>query len=281
VQNSPSEQRKKPQPLPMRVHSSERLSANMQRLVLVSDQSRFSADNISGYIKLLFHKNGQPVTAGQEVNTTEQLMRTYTIRAVDPALNGIVVDFALHGGDEPGSHGHNGPASGWAATAKPGDDIMVGGPGPAKWLQPAFDWVLLAADMTGLPALACNLEQLAADAVGYAVVDVMSEADIQPLTKPAQVELIWVVDDQPPAVEQAEALAATSPLLTMVQSLAWLPGEPSVWAACEFHKMRALRHYIRQRGARRSHTYISSYWKTGRSEDQHKLDKKADAETAG
>lgn len=279
--NAPQpEKRKKTQPVQMRVHSSERLTSNMQRLLLVSsDGQPFPPDTVSGYIKLMFHMNGQPVEQPHDLDMPNQLMRTYTIRDVDNEQNGITVDFVLHG-NAAGSDS-SGPASSWAASAQPGDCIMVGGPGPAKWLQPPFDWVLMASDLTGLPALACNLERLADEAVGYAVIQVPHMEDIQPLRKPANMELIWVIDDEHPSADEAARQAPLSKFLQQLQSLAWLPGEPSVWAACEFHKMRELRKYVREQEARRSHTYISSYWKVGRSEDQHKLDKKADAAVAG
>ena len=45
--------------------------------------------------------------------------------------------------------------------------------------------------------------------------------------------------------------------------------------------MRALRQFLREeRNVARGDLYISSYWKNGVSEDQHKLAKRADAEQA-
>ncbi|MDO6804479.1 SIP domain-containing protein, partial [Wenyingzhuangia sp. 1_MG-2023] len=66
-------------------------------------------------------------------------------------------------------------------------------------------------------------------------------------------------------------------LLQRVVAAEWLSGRVAVWVACEFHKMKALRRYFRQqRQTGRKETYISSYWKLGRSEDEHKVDKRAD-----
>ena len=54
---------------------------------------------------------------------------------------------------------------------------------------------------------------------------------------------------------------------------------PAVWAACEFSEMRALRKLFNQdMGIAREQVYISSYWKRGRSEEQHKVDKRQDQE---
>ena len=71
-------------------------------------------------------------------------------------------------------------------------------------------------------------------------------------------------------------------LLNRVKQLDWLPGQPAVWAACEFQSMRALRAFFKQdKQVARSHLYVSSYWKMGISEDQHKVVKNQDAEQAG
>jgi len=88
----------------------------------------------------------------------------------------------------------------------------VAGPGARKLISQNGDWFVLAVDMTALPTLSVNLEQLPDDARGYAVIEVREEADIQPLKK---------VSSQPA-----------------------LPGKPSIWAACEFGSMRALRQYF-------------------------------------
>jgi NADPH-dependent ferric siderophore reductase len=45
--------------------------------------------------------------------------------------------------------------------------------------------------------------------------------------------------------------------------------------------MRALRSYYRtERGVDRDQIYLSSYWRAGRTEDQHKVDKQADSHAA-
>lgn len=74
--------------------------------------------------------------------------------------------------------------------------------------------------------------------------------------------------------------AQSSPLLDRVKTLTWLTGRPAVWAACEFHSMRALRHYFKvDRSIPKTHLYISSYWKVDSTEDQHKVVKQKDAES--
>lgn len=205
----------------------------------------------SAYIKLVF-----PRGEGER-----PMMRTYTIR--HQRATEIDVDFALHD--------HAGPASFWAANAQPGDRITIGGPGPTKLINMEADGFLLAGDMTALPAISVNLAELPADACGHAVIEVISEADIQTLEHPPGIELHWLVNPQPDPEGR--------PLLEKVAALPRQEGQISVWAACEFGSMRALRAHLKQAyEIPKSHFYVSSYWKIGQSEDGHKLAKQQDAE---
>ena len=65
-------------------------------------------------------------------------------------------------------------------NAQPGNRILVGGPGPRKLINTSADWILLAGDMTALPAIKINLAHLPRDAKGYVVLEVVDESDIQP-----------------------------------------------------------------------------------------------------
>lgn len=230
------------------------ITPNMQRVTLGrSGLSDFPADQESAYIKLLFPQAGD----------SQPLVRTYSISG--QRNNEIDVDFALHAVD--------GPASAWARTAQAGQQIVVGGLGPKKLINNEADWFLLAGDMTALPAITVNINQLPATARGYAVIEVTTETDIQPLNSPENIEIHWIVN--------AAANTDTSPLLEHIKQLRWLSGQPAVWTACEFHSMRVLRQYFKvEREVAKTHLYISSYWKIDRTEDQHKIDKRNDAQSA-
>ena len=245
----------RPNPRELEVIRSTYISPHMLRVTLGGDaMDDFPADQESAYIKLLFPQPGQ----------SRPLMRTYTVR--HQRNQEIDVDFALHE--------TCGPASNWAASARPGDRILVGGPGPKKLLNSDADWFLLVGDMTALPAISVNLALLPADARGYAVLEVTDNADIQTLEHPGNLALHWVINPTPNP--------DTTPLLDRIRQLPWLEGQPAVWAACEFNGMRALRRYFRQeQPIAKSHLYISSYWKIGSTEDQHKVAKQEDATTDG
>ncbi|MDN3397333.1 siderophore-interacting protein [Psychrobacter sp. APC 3426] len=245
----------KPSPRVLEVKCIADITPNMRRITLGGEgMKNFPADQESAYIKLMFAQE-----AGQK-----PIMRTYTI--IQQRADEMDVDFVLHGLNHKGAEG---PASHWAKTTQVGDTILIGGPGAKKHINHEADWFLLAGDMTALPAITVNLAKLPEDAVGYAVIEVLSEDDIQSLKKPKDIEIEWVVN----------AIASDShyPILERIKALDWLGGTPAVWAACEFNSMRALRRYFKEKEVTKSHLYISSYWKLDSSEDEHKIVKREDA----
>lgn len=222
----------------------QQLTPNMLRLTLGgSGMEFFPADQASAYVKLMFPRDGE----------ARPVVRTYTVRA---QRNGeIDIDFVIHQ--------DSGPASSWALEAQPGDRILVGGPGPKKMVDHSADWFLIVGDMTALPAISVNLELLPPDARGHAVIEVIDAADIQPLDAPANVKIHWQINPHPGTDDDA--------LFNRVQQLPWLSGRPYVWCACEFSSMRKLRSHFRARTDLGSdNLYISSYWKLGAREEQHK-----------
>lgn len=242
---------KRPDPYRFTVLAKHLVTPRMLRVTLGGEgMQRFPADQASAYVKLLL-----PV-AGQE----RPLLRTYTVRA--QREDAIDIDFALHGA------GGGGPACAWAVDCQPGDTIDIAGPGPKKQVDPAADWILMVGDMTALPAISVNIEQLPPDAHGRAIIEVPDVTDRQTLPTPDNFDVEWVVNPQP---------GQTTPLLDAVEALDWPDTTRSIWAACEFTSMRALRSHFRDvRGVTREQMYISSYWKQGSDETTHKVIKRTD-----
>lgn len=238
------------------VLQTEAISQHMQRITLQAQAFHdFPAECESGYIKLLFTDQGD--TDLSKLSQARPLMRTYTIRQFCPAQHSLSLDMV--------KHGTTGLASRWAQTVQVGDTIEVVGPGLVKDLVTPAPWYFMAADMTALPALTVKLSRLPSDARGYAVIKVKDKDDILPLTINSQVQVIWLTAD--------ESLPAT------VFAQPWLAGEPSVWVACEFDDMRAMRRYFRNdKQVSKERIYISSYWKQGVTEDGHKVLKQQDAQ---
>lgn len=243
---------RRPPPRTFTVLDKTEITPHMLRLTLGGEAMRdFPADQSSAYVKLRF---SQP-------HSDRPLLRTYTIRS--QRADSVDVDFVRH---EEG-----GPASRWAEGVALGETIEIGGPGPKKLVDPAADWFLLIGDMSALPAISANMGKLASDARGYAIIEAVHADDIQDLPAPEGVNIRWVINPHPG--ENSDVLYDAA------RELAWLPGEPSVWCACEFSSMRRLREHLRnERGLPRQQLYISSYWQHGSNEDTHKQTKRADAD---
>ncbi len=225
----------------------------MRRIVLTGDAlADFPPDQQGGYVKLrLTTDSGDPV------------MRSYTVRAFDPERRELVLDFVDHGDD--------GPASKWCRVARVGDRITAMGPGEKKLAGPDADWVFLGGDLSALPALAVNLEQLPADMRGYALVEVPSADDVQDIAAPSGVEVRWLVNDD-----------ETKPCAVLIEELplvGWLEGTPYPWFAAEFDAMRFARGFFRdEHGINRREMYLSCYWKLGDSDEGMKRAKRRDME---
>ncbi|MEY8880935.1 siderophore-interacting protein [Donghicola sp. XS_ASV15] len=236
------------------------ITPHMRRVVLGGDMMQgFPEGFEGGYIKLVFldHPASLP---------DSPVMRTYSIRAHDPENGEITVDFASHSDT-------GGVAMEWVQSVASGDEIAITGPGKVKMVPEDADWYLIAADMTGLPAALRNVEMLPDSAQGHVILEIPSAEDKQDLALPDGMSLQWVINPAPQAL--------THPLLDAIKSAEWFDGAPFVWTACEFDTMRALRTYYRtERGVGRDSFYLSSYWRVGRSEDQHKMDKRKDANAA-
>lgn len=241
----------RPQPRELIVIRKEQVSPHMLRITFGGvNITTIPDDQESGYVKLIFPDGD-----------SKPLLRTYTIR--HQRLDEIDIDFMLHE--------DSGIACTWAKNAQTNDSILIGGPGPKKMIETSSDWKLLVGDMTALPAISVNLAKLPNDTQGYAVIEVTGEADIQDLQHPSSMTLKWVINPHPGQ--------NSSVLLNEVKSLDWLEGQASVWAACEFSSMKNLRIFFKkEKVIPKEYLYISSYWKLGSNEDQHKIEKRSDAE---
>ena len=248
----------RPEPRILTVTESVRITPNMHRVTLGGDGlDGFPADQSGGYVKLMLPRpdGGRP------------LVRTYTIRS--QTKTGLDVDFALHGSDD-----ESGPATSWAINAQVGDMITLGGPGDAKPLPSGSGPFLLVGDMTALPAISVNLEALPDDATGDAIILVRDDADKQNLGKPEGVTVHWLVD--------ADLGANPALLVDAARNLPAVDKLAYAWVACEFEAMKLLREYLRvEQGFGPERLYISSYWKRGLIEDDHKQIKRADAQADG
>ncbi|MEX3019180.1 siderophore-interacting protein [Kluyvera sp. STS39-E] len=128
------------------------------------------------------------------------IVRTYTLRHVDPQRQEVTVEFVRHGTE--------GPASAWAIHAKPGDAIQIVAPNAAQtedsggyeWTPPTgLRRALIIADETALPAARGILEMLAGQ------------------VSPPQVQAFFEVPEQGDCIDLSHLPFAT---------VHWLPRQP-------------------------------------------------------
>lgn len=293
----------------VRVLRTRLVSPSMMRVTFGGDRlAECSCGGRDQRIKLFLPQPGQdaplvPTDAGEEWftrwremdPTVRGVMRTYTVREQRRGPEELDIDFALHGAPdgEPGTAGAaghpaaSGPASSWAAHARPGDRATLLAPvaednAAVDFRPPAgTDWVLLSGDETALPAIAGILEWLPVGMPARVWLEVEHADDIQTLPTAADAEIHWLVRDALLAAEAREGRPASRTDLApdAVRRTAFPAGTPYAWVAGEAATVRALRrHLVKERGIDRRAVTFTGYWRRGVTEEQ--LTEEAIAETA-
>ena len=250
----------------LQVITTERIGTHFIRVILGGhDLEGFYSPGFDDHVKLIFP---DPVT-GQLASPqlgpngpvwpdqARPLMRDYTPRHYDPVQGQLSIDFALH---------EAGPATTWAAQAKAGDSLGVGGPRGSLLVSTEFSWHLLIGDETALPAIARRLEELPADTRAIVLLEVDSASDELALTSAAALDLTWC--------HRAGAKAGTSAvLLDTLRGLSWPQGEGYAWVACETHIARSLRtHLLEVRQMPASLVKAAGYWRSGSENSHERID---------
>ena len=253
----------------LQVRRTERLTPHMIRVIAGGDElAAFpDTDYTDRYVKILFPRPGvvypEPfdMDAVRAAQPREEwpALRTYTVRAFDAAAGELTIDF-VH-------HGDTGLAGPWAAAARPGDPLLLLGPGGAYSPDPTADWHLLVGDESALPAIGAALERVPAGVPVLTLVEVDGPADEQELTTPGRLDLRWCNRDAARPAQLLEALAAAEFPAGRVH--AFVHGEAGV--------VRALRrHLLDARGVPRDDLSVSGYWRRGDDEEGFRVFKAAE-----
>jgi NADPH-dependent ferric siderophore reductase len=165
----------------------------------------------------------------------EQHWRNYTVRAIRPEQAEVDVDFFLHG--------DAGRAAAWAERAQRGDRVGFAGPRLHWKGLNGYDWSLLVADETGLPALLAILETLPAN---HRSIAIAGADDPQEIETTADVDLRWM-----PAADIVDA----------VRELSLPDGPGAVWGGGHSPVMTKIRQHVRaQRNFPRGAVQVLGYW---------------------
>ncbi len=253
--------RTRPAPMTAAVVRTEQLSPTLTRVVLGGqDLRRYQPKAATdSYVKLSFLHPGVDYPRPIDLETIRAQMpvahwpvvRTYTVRSFDARSGEITVDFVVHG--------DTGVAGPWAANARPGDEILLTGPGGGY--APASDagFYLYIGDESALPAIAAALDTLPATAVGQVLIGVQDVSSQIAVRSPVGVQVAWVYpgDGSVGAALVAAAEALDFPAASVD---AFVHGEAGF--------VKELRRVLRvDRGVPRERLSISGYWRVGATEE--------------
>lgn len=237
------------------------LSASLRRVHLAGPElAGLVSLGPTDHAKVAFgHDGAEPVLPvlvdGRLANREDPglVLRDETVRTHD----GERLTFDLVAGD-------HGPASRWAATAQVGQVLGVLGPKGSKLHPLDRRHYLLAADETGLGALANWLDRLPAGTRVDAVVEVDGPDHEVRLTGAADLHLTWLHRGGAPA-------GTTTLLADAVAALLPEPVDPEqtyLWAGAEASAVRAIRSHVTGLGLGGS-SALTGYWRLGVANFDH------------
>ena len=238
-----------------RVSSVASVTPHLIRITLEGEDLRdFESQSFDDHVKVFFPADGAdrpvlptigPEGAVQIPGAERPIARDFTPRRYDRTAGKLDLEFVLH---------DTGPATRWAAQARPGQHLGIGGPRGSMIIPTAFDWHLLAGDETALPAIARRLEELPAGVRALVVVEVSTAAEEVRFDTRAQMQVKWCHRSQ----------AVGSALVAGLQAIDALPaGEGYAWAAAEASVIRQIRQHLLALGMSKSRIRAASYWKNG------------------
>ncbi|WP_428312059.1 siderophore-interacting protein [Hydrocarboniphaga sp.] len=228
------------------------LTPKMRRVTLSgADLQGFSSPSPDDHVKLFFPLPGEqrprmPTFSGEPMSLPEGTIfspaRDYTPRRFDADAGELDIDFVLHG---------EGPAATWAAQARIGQWIGVGGPRGSSIPPNDFDSYLLAGDETALPSIARRIEELPAGSNIVVVGEVASADEQQAL--PLNTHVYWLHRNGADAGVLLQRKLATIELPQ---------GDCYIWIATESQRAMAIRdHLVEQRGHDPDWIKAAGYWK--------------------
>jgi len=240
---APRRVRHQPRRRTLTIKQIERIAAHMIRVTLTGDLEGFISLGFDDHIKLFF-PDGTIDAAGAPT----MLSRDFTPRRHDAAANILEIDFALHDA---------GPATRWAAQAKPGDTLNVGGPRGSFIIPTDFDWHLLISDETGLPAISRRLAELPPGARALVIAEVDGPTDEIAFATKADANVVW-------AHRNGAAAGASDVLAQTLKTMKFPSGDYYAWVAGESLIAKALRaQLIADHGANPKWMRAAGYWRRG------------------
>lgn len=257
---------------PVRVARTDALTPRMRRITLTGDALEGFATAAAGdHVTLFFphpdgrgwHEppaigpDGHPVMPGGQA----PIGRDYTPRRFDPATRELTIDFVLHG---------DGPASRWAARARPGQWLCVGlcaglcvggrrpgGVGGVGRVPDDYAAYLLIGDETALPSIARYLEDMPPGVPVQALIEIADAREERRLPTASDAAITWLHRDGTPA-------GLSTRLDQALHHLTLPSTDIHAWIGAECDVARRLEAYLRTEEAIPRHQIrAAGYWRRG------------------
>ncbi len=175
--------------------------------------------------------------------------RYYTVRSLES--DQLTLDVVVH---------EQGLVTEWAQTECVGDRVGLSTPKGSFELPTDASWVVLAGDLTALPAMARIAETLARDT--ELPVQVHAEVPDGPMPGYLEAEVTWHA-----------ASSGSSTLAQIVHGLDWPTGAGYFWMAGESAQMRDIRRHARHElGWDTRHYDVMGYWSGARGRQARRVD---------
>lgn len=239
----------------------DQLSTRMRRIVFGGEAlDGFTSAAADDHVKLFFPAPGQdrpalPVPGSNGPvfpdGAERPAARDYTPRTYNPLARELTIEFVLHG---------DGPASAWAAQARPGMWLGVGGPRGSFLMPEDFDAYLLVGDETAIPAIARRLEEMRPGTRAITLIEIEDRDEERYLPTAANASITWL--------HRNGVAPGTATLLDdALESLTLPHGDIHAWMAGEIDTIRRLRtHLVEQRGLSRQQIRAAGYWRIGEAD---------------
>jgi NADPH-dependent ferric siderophore reductase len=264
----------------LQVRRVEHVTPRLLRVTLAGDHLEgFTSAAFDDHVKVFFPAPGQdrpelpqlgpngPAGPGgpDATDTPPTARRDYTPRRYDPASRELDIEFALHG---------HGPAAEWAAQARAGQYLGVGGPRGSMVMEGDFDGYLMVGDETALPAIARRLEELPPGTRVCVVAEVADAQEEQTFRTLADLTVRWVhrgaSDD---AMTSNPAASSGDAVVAALRDLRLPDGDIYAWVAAESSVAKAVRAYlVGERGLNKAWVKAAGYWRRGAEATHDKHD---------
>ncbi|MBM9401501.1 siderophore-interacting protein [Gluconacetobacter azotocaptans] len=240
---------------PVQVARVEQLSPRMRRIIFTGTAlAGFTSAAADDHVKLFFPPAGsdQPILpgAGGADDGPPPISRDYTPRRFDPTTGELSIEFVLHG---------DGPATSWAAQARPGQWLGVGGPRGSVLIPDDYASYLLIGDETALPAIARRLEELPPGTRVTALIEVADSQEERRLPSASDATIVWLHRNGTPA-------GLSRVMDDALRGVSLPTRDVHVWIGAEIETARRLRAYLMADEALdRRQIRAAGYWRRGAS----------------